>query len=82
MYTLVLVFCRQSPNKPCSLDTLGALGVLAYRLTQPDSPEMDPRLAAIKKVRGYTYEVSPHLQAYIDSFGYTTIGTDTGKWPG
>ncbi|GAB4820577.1 hypothetical protein N2152v2_007623 [Parachlorella kessleri] len=75
---------RQTPNKPCSLDALGALGVLAYRLTQPDSPESDPRLAAIKKVRGYTYEdlisihpdTLPNYEEKIKSFYQEHLHTD------
>lgn len=48
---------RLSPNEPCALETLGALGVMAYKL-DADQHETCPRLAAIRKVRGYTYGVS------------------------
>lgn len=62
-----VVLCRCEPNEPCSLAALSKLGVLAWRL-DADSHETDPRLAAIRKVRGYSYTVRdrhppPHLTA-------------------
>lgn len=45
---------RCEPNEPCSLAALRKLGVLAWRL-DADNHETDPRLAAIRKVRGYSY---------------------------
>lgn len=45
---------RKEPNEPCSLSALRQLGVLAWKL-DADNHETDPRLAAIKKVRGYSY---------------------------
>lgn len=50
-------WCRLVPNEPCPLEKLAELGVLAYKL-DADKHETDPRLAAIRKVRGYTYGVS------------------------
>ena len=50
------MLCRCEPNEPCSLAALRKLGVLAWRL-DADSHETDPRLAAIRKVRGYSYTV-------------------------
>jgi 1,2-dihydroxy-3-keto-5-methylthiopentene dioxygenase len=47
---------RREPNEPCSLSALRELGVLAWRL-DADNHETDPRLAAIRKVRGYSYTV-------------------------
>ena len=49
--------CRQDPNEPCSLAALRKLGVLAWKL-DADNHETDPRLAAIRKVRNYSYVVS------------------------
>jgi hypothetical protein len=48
---------RKNPNEPCSLAALRALGVLSWRMDAPDSWEEDPKLAAIRKVRGYSYTV-------------------------
>eukprot|EP00193_Tetraselmis_chui_P005512 CAMPEP_0177757060 /NCGR_PEP_ID=MMETSP0491_2-20121128/3444_1 /TAXON_ID=63592 /ORGANISM="Tetraselmis chuii, Strain PLY429" /LENGTH=223 /DNA_ID=CAMNT_0019272691 /DNA_START=72 /DNA_END=743 /DNA_ORIENTATION=+ len=45
---------RQEPNVPCSPETLKEIGVLAWKLNAED-PENDPKLAAIRKVRGYSY---------------------------
>lgn len=47
---------RQTPNKPCSLAKLRELGVLYWKL-DADNHETDPRLAAIRKVRNYSYTV-------------------------
>ena len=46
--------CRQVPPKPASLAVLQELGVLYWRL-DADAHETDPKLAAIRKVRGYSY---------------------------
>lgn len=46
--------CRQTPNKPAAAAALAALGVLTWRLSGDDW-ENDPKLAAIRKVRNYTY---------------------------
>mmetsp|Transcript_7245 Transcript_7245/g.14503 ORF Transcript_7245/g.14503 Transcript_7245/m.14503 type:complete len:202 (-) Transcript_7245:206-811(-) len=46
---------KQSPNKPCSLETLQSLGVLYWSMDPSSYPE-DPKLKAIRKVRGYSYE--------------------------
>ena len=48
---------RLVPNKPASPETLAKLGVLYWKL-DADKHEMDPKLAAIRKVRGYSYIVS------------------------
>lgn len=54
---------RLTPNKPCCARELAALGVLYWRLDEAKFDAGDPRLEAIKKVRGYSYsdliEVSP-----------------------
>lgn len=47
---------RQSPNKPCPLSTLRALGVLSWQM-DADGWESDPKLAAVRKVRNYSYMV-------------------------
>lgn len=52
----VLACCRQTPNKPCPLEKLKELGVLYWKL-DADNWENDPRLAAIRKVRNYSYMV-------------------------
>lgn len=51
-----VLLCRCEPNEPCFLAALRKLGVLAWRL-DADSHETDPLLAAIRKVRGYSYTV-------------------------
>uniref|UniRef100_A0A061SAR8 Probable inactive acireductone dioxygenase n=1 Tax=Tetraselmis sp. GSL018 TaxID=582737 RepID=A0A061SAR8_9CHLO len=45
---------RKSPNEICSAETLKELGVLVWKL-DPSNLEDDPKLKAIRKVRGYTY---------------------------
>ena len=45
---------RQSPNKPCALAALRRLGVLSWRM-DADAWQSDPKLAAVRKVRGYSY---------------------------
>lgn len=52
----MMLACRCEPNEPCSLSALRELGVLAWKL-DADNHETDPRLAAIRKVRGYSYTV-------------------------
>jgi hypothetical protein len=52
----MLAGCRQTPNKPCPLEKLKELGVLYWKL-DADNWENDPRLAAIRKVRNYSYMV-------------------------
>jgi 1,2-dihydroxy-3-keto-5-methylthiopentene dioxygenase len=46
---------RRSPNAPCSGAALRALGVLCWRM-DADAYPGDAKLAAIRAVRGYTYE--------------------------
>ncbi len=53
---LCLLCCRLVPNQPASLEALRKLGVLYWKL-DADNHETDPRLAAIRKVRGYSYVV-------------------------
>lgn len=45
---------RREPNEPCSLGVLRELGVLSWKL-DADTWEADPKLDAIRKVRGYSY---------------------------
>jgi 1,2-dihydroxy-3-keto-5-methylthiopentene dioxygenase len=45
---------RQTPEKPASLEVLASLGVLYWKL-DADKYQDDPKLAAIRKVRGYNY---------------------------
>jgi len=45
---------RLSPNKPYLPEELARLGVLMWKL-DPAARKTDPKLAAILKVRGYTY---------------------------
>lgn len=59
--------CRKQPNEPCSLDKLAELGVLYWKL-DADKHETDPRLDAIRKVRGYSYVVSGLLALQSASF--------------
>lgn len=47
---------RQVPNKPCPLSELRKLGVLSWKL-DADAHETDAKLAAVRKVRGYSYTV-------------------------
>jgi 1,2-dihydroxy-3-keto-5-methylthiopentene dioxygenase len=61
---------RRTPNEPCSAATLRHLGVLCWHLDADAYPN-DPKLAAIRKVRNYSYEdlitVSPDtLPGYED----------------
>ncbi len=56
MALLTLARRRQQPNAPCPPEALQALGVLYWRL-DPSIYEADPRLEAIRKVRGYSYTV-------------------------
>jgi hypothetical protein len=46
----------RTPNEPCTLAALRELGVLSWRL-DADAHETDPKLAAIRKVRGYSWVV-------------------------
>eukprot|EP01023_Acetabularia_acetabulum_P016608 TRINITY_DN1819_c0_g1_i2.p1 TRINITY_DN1819_c0_g1~~TRINITY_DN1819_c0_g1_i2.p1 ORF type:complete len:233 (-),score=36.28 TRINITY_DN1819_c0_g1_i2:358-957(-) len=46
---------KQEPNKACSVEELRALGVLSWKLEQ-DKYENDPKLEAIRQVRGYSYQ--------------------------
>jgi hypothetical protein len=48
--------CRLTPNQPCPASNLAELGVLYWPL-DPEIHETDPKLAAIRKVRGYSYMV-------------------------
>jgi hypothetical protein len=47
---------RREPNKPATLADLAQLGVMTWQL-DADAHEADPKLAAIRKVRGYSYTV-------------------------
>lgn len=51
---------RQSPNIPADLRKLRDLGVLYWKL-DADKHETDPKLDAIRKVRGYSYKVQSIL---------------------
>jgi 1,2-dihydroxy-3-keto-5-methylthiopentene dioxygenase len=53
---LAAQICRLSPNQPVPLSKLAELGVLYWKL-DADTHETDPKLAAIRKVRGYSYIV-------------------------
>ncbi len=48
---------RQSPNRPASMTDLQRLGVVYWKL----SGEEDPKLQAIREVRGYSYKVCAGL---------------------
>jgi cupin superfamily acireductone dioxygenase involved in methionine salvage len=54
MISISISSLRQTPAKPASLAALQELGVLYWRL-DADAHETDPKLAAIRKVRGYSY---------------------------
>ncbi|KAI8467010.1 MAG: aci-reductone dioxygenase, partial [Monoraphidium minutum] len=45
---------QRVPNKPCPLAELNRLGVKSWKL-DADAHETDPKLAAIRKVRNYSY---------------------------
>lgn len=45
---------RRTPNKPATLEDLARLGVKTWQL-DADAYETDPKLAAVRKVRGYSY---------------------------
>lgn len=47
---------RLVPNEPCSLAALRQLGVLSWRM-DADKHETDPKLAAVRKARNYSYMV-------------------------
>lgn len=63
---------RCEPNEPCSLSALRELGVLAWKL-DADNHETDPRLAAIRKVRGYSYTVRTWHVHTADSSGGPSV---------
>ena len=71
--------CRCEPNEPCSLSALRELGVLAWKL-DADNHETDPRLAAIRKVRGYSYTVRT-WQAHSRQ-QWRTVGHISWQQPG
>jgi 1,2-dihydroxy-3-keto-5-methylthiopentene dioxygenase len=48
---------RLTPNQPCPPEKLRELGVLSWKL-DPAVHDTDPQLAAIRKVRNYSYTVS------------------------
>lgn len=48
--------CRLEPNVPTSPQALRCLGVLSWAF-EPDTEAGAEKLAAIRKVRGYSYEV-------------------------
>lgn len=74
---------RRTPNAPVPVSTLAALGVLAWKVP-PGTPTGDARLAAIRAVRGYSYqdtvEVSPAtlpgFDAKIKAFYEEHVHTD------
>lgn len=47
---------RRTPNEAVSIEQLRALGVLSWHLNTTDL-ESDPKLAAIRAARGYSYHV-------------------------
>lgn len=49
---------RLTPNQAVPLERLRDLGVLYWKL-DADNHKTDPKLAAIRKVRGYSYQVYP-----------------------
>ena len=61
--------CRLTPNKPCTLEALRALGVLYWGKVDADHHETDARLAAIRKTRNYSFMVGAgtHAQAHKHS---------------
>lgn len=48
---------RRTPNEPVPVADLRRLGVLSWHLNSGDGLEDDPQLAAIRKARGYSYQV-------------------------
>ena len=50
--------CRRTPNQAVSLEHLKKLGVLYWRL----KGEEDPKLAAIREARGYSYKVDLQMR--------------------
>ena len=49
---------RREPNEPVSMELLRKLGVLYWKV----NGEEDPKLKAIRAVRGYSYKVILELQ--------------------
>ena len=68
-----------SPNQPAPLEALGELGLLAYRLDADVDPDTDPRLQAIRKVRGYTYGVSAPAQRAAPAEAGLPLGAAAGS---
>jgi 1,2-dihydroxy-3-keto-5-methylthiopentene dioxygenase len=74
---------RQYPNLPCSAETLQSLGI-KYWSMNPSLYPNDPKLQAIRKARGYSYEdcitvspaTLPNYQDKIKSFYEEHIHTD------
>lgn len=48
--------CRRTPNEPVSVEELRRLGVLSWHFDSDDF-QSDPKLAAIRAARGYSYQV-------------------------
>ncbi len=51
-----LCILRLNPNKPAPVSKLRELGVLSWKLDAAN-PESDPKLQAIRNIRGYSYQV-------------------------
>eukprot|EP00199_Chlamydomonas_sp_CCMP681_P006354 CAMPEP_0119102258 /NCGR_PEP_ID=MMETSP1180-20130426/1062_1 /TAXON_ID=3052 ORGANISM="Chlamydomonas cf sp, Strain CCMP681" /NCGR_SAMPLE_ID=MMETSP1180 /ASSEMBLY_ACC=CAM_ASM_000741 /LENGTH=204 /DNA_ID=CAMNT_0007086507 /DNA_START=63 /DNA_END=677 /DNA_ORIENTATION=- len=74
---------RQTPNKPVIAQKLAELGVLYWKL-DADNHEKDPKLAAIRKVRGYSYveiititkDTLPNYEEKIKTFYQEHMHTD------
>jgi hypothetical protein len=60
---------RRTPNEPVSVADLRRLGVLSWHLNSGDGLEDDPQLAAIRKARGYSYQVLANASMH-QSRGY------------
>ncbi|KAI3436869.1 hypothetical protein D9Q98_006279 [Chlorella vulgaris] len=75
---------RLTPNQPCPAEALHALGVRVWALDADAYERGDPQLAAIRKVRGYSYEdrititpeALPNYEEKIKGFYQEHLHTD------
>ncbi|KAL4426984.1 hypothetical protein ABPG77_009545 [Micractinium sp. CCAP 211/92] len=75
---------RRTPNKPCPPEALHALGVRLWVLDADKYESGDPKLAAIRKARGYSYEdcitctpaCLPNYEAKLKTFYQEHLHTD------
>ena len=71
---------RQEPNVPAPADALRELGVLSWKLNQK-SFEDDPKLEAIRSVRGYSYQVKTPGRHVLCFHGLGAVDACTSRYP-